>query len=609
MSPRLRTSALLIVLLLCAVPVSAQWKFGAELNVGGGSMPRGEGEDKGLGHGYVFGKLSIGHTASVFKWNTTVECQYEPKTTLTERNSAVLKGEESLDIKTVMRVSDQHPLSLRWRTEATVTPDTGHSHFAWLQYNYRNNPTTNGLAKIDWDTDIDGISLSPDMDVFDLDISDFKLDIEEQQLAEHVIETGMRSRRQLANPRLTLAGDFTANVSILNRNSDWTIMGYEDNQDEAPIPYEYIYRITSSSVDPSFSVAVHLMDSVLNGSTKLFLDPGIRILTGSNLNRNSGATNDGGEDEWRDSVRLRENFNFLELRAEPYLAGELRHKSIRLRLDYALQIYSNRLNDDTRKQKIDWDPPHPVGNSTFEWQIAPNHKLFLNNTLSVQYPSYLQICWYDRPGEYVNQLIRGNIDLLPTRTATFGTGYIFGKGGFGATVSASIGRKNDEIDRTYVKETIQGEEYKIFTWVNSADSWIGTTSAKLSWNSRRLTTGASVDYRQTMRRSRTTGEEKRSFDWNFKANASADLGKGWKIGTDIMFQSKVATFFTMFNEYCVLNASVQKRIENITLTLTGRDLLDSIMKTEYLSADETEYWQEIARNNRRLIILGIKWDF
>ena len=58
----------------------------------------------------------------------------------------------------------------------------------------------------------------------------------------------------------------------------------------------------------------------------------------------------------------------------------------------------------------------------------------------------------------------------------------------------------------------------------------------------------------------------------------------------------------------LLNARLQKRFQNITVYLEGRDLLDNIRETIYESADGTERWAESARNNRRLVVLGLKWN-
>ncbi len=63
------------------------------------------------------------------------------------------------------------------------------------------------------------------------------------------------------------------------------------------------------------------------------------------------------------------------------------------------------------------------------------------------------------------------------------------------------------------------------------------------------------------------------------------LGAGWELGADIRYQSKVETFFSLFDQYCVLNARVQKRFRTVSIFLEGRDLLDDERTTTFESAD------------------------
>lgn len=71
----------------------------------------------------------------------------------------------------------------------------------------------------------------------------------------------------------------------------------------------------------------------------------------------------------------------------------------------------------------------------------------------------------------------------------------------------------------------------------------------------------------------------------------------------------MATFFTLFKEYCELNARVQKEFKHITLYLEGRHILDTPRETSFESDELQEYWVEEVRSNRRIFILGLKWKF
>ena len=54
---------------------------------------------------------------------------------------------------------------------------------------------------------------------------------------------------------------------------------------------------------------------------------------------------------------------------------------------------------------------------------------------------------------------------------------------------------------------------------------------------------------------------------------------------------------------------MEKKIGKVTLSLSGRDLLDNETEKSYLSADQTEMWAEVTRLNRRVVILGVNWNF
>ena len=93
------------------------------------------------------------------------------------------------------------------------------------------------------------------------------------------------------------------------------------------------------------------------------------------------------------------------------------------------------------------------------------------------------------------------------------------------------------------------------------------------------------------------------------SDVTAFLGKGWSVGADAKYQSKVATFFTIFKKYCELNANIQKEFKHFTLYLEGRDLLDQPKETSFESEELKEFWVEEVRSNRRIFVVGARWKF
>ena len=132
---------------------------------------------------------------------------------------------------------------------------------------------------------------------------------------------------------------------------------------------------------------------------------------------------------------------------------------------------------------------------------------------------------------------------------------------------------------------------------------------KLGWHGKVITANTEFSYKQTRRTSKKDNTVKPSFDWRLKTEIFANLGKGWRVGVDTKYQSKVATFFTIFKEYCELNAHVQKTFKRFTFYLDGRDLLDQPREASFYSEEQKEMWVEEVRSNRRVVVLGFKWNF
>ena len=124
-----------------------------------------------------------------------------------------------------------------------------------------------------------------------------------------------------------------------------------------------------------------------------------------------------------------------------------------------------------------------------------------------------------------------------------------------------------------------------------------------------IVANAGITYNQSRRRAKDSDKVKNSFDWMLNTDVTAFLGKGWSVGVDAKYQSKVATFFTIFKQYCELNARIQKDFKKFTLYLQGRDLLDQPRETSFESEELQEFWVEEVRSNRRIFVLGVKWKF
>lgn len=599
-----RLPTILFGLLLCVVPLRAQWSGSLDLSGGLGGM---EGslitEGKPVFHVLAQGTFQLDYKTDKFGWKTTLNGKWEPN--VTDNTRASFKKEK---LGVVYKATATKPLTISLRQDFAWKPVLDRNYSAWILYQYSNDRGHNHTMNFDGNSDeINKISYYYEVPVKD----------------EHKVESGVRTFRNFNDGRNVLQSSLTLQLIHSQRVNTWIVFKTDDpgnpgatavDIEDVASGYAWKYRITPSSTDFNLDGDIHLQNTVLEGDVQLKWTPGVRLSTKHALDQNSGATQigydpDGKEENWRDSTRLRETFDYLSVLAEPYVTADFKWDKLEAHLDYACQVYGRRLNDDTHQQPLKIKGVYPVGKANVKWNMAPGHSLNLSNQMSVSHPDYIKVCWYDRTAGYMDQLYRGNEQLLSPMTRRYALAYEFKAKRFLSNTSLSFTRVVNEIDQTWSNEEIEGRQYKVFRWLNAADSWAGGLSQSFGWRGKVITANASITYNQTRRVSRTNGTVKNNFDWRATADIAANLGRGWTIKTDAKYQSKVATFFTLFKEYCELNARVQKEFKHITLFLEGRHILDTPRETSFESDELQEYWVEEVRSNRRIFILGLKWKF
>lgn len=586
-------------LLFASFPLMAQWTGSVDAAFGYGWMRGQDGDDDpALKHGLGEGGARITYSSTKFQWNLNVRGSYEDRTSDSYRVSfsGISREDIPLTLDAISQFSDNGKGIGVIRSDLRWTPAAGRTYEAWFQYGFQIDDATHTTFK-------EGIDIE-DSDIDEIDRIDLYLEV-----AKTIDQRGMagiRAARQLDGPKKVLYWDLSFDDNYKDRHSEWLNMDASSDNINGGI-----YRLTPRTDTRTLSGIVHFTDSIrIRRPAKLMIDPGLRIISNQSLDHNRGATLiDMDKNEWRDSTRLREDFNFLALTVEPYLAANMTWDRFQVHVDYAPQMYSRRLTDDTHKQRLKLRPPHPVGNGFISWNVSPSHRLTLRNRLEVRHPDYIQICWYERQGAYMNQIYRGKEKLRSIGIHTYSLDYEFRYRRFLATTGLAYVRRTNEIDQTFTNEMIEGREYQVFTWVNASHSHSTSISEQLGWRSERLNANVGITYNGTRRTSSETGETRLSTDWKAWADASLSLPHGWTMGANVNYRSDVATFFTIFKQYCTLNARIQKRFGKVIVFIQGRDLLDNKIEREYTSADFNEMWVETTRNNRRIVMLGMQWGF
>ena len=591
-----------LAFLLACVPLRAQWSGGVDLAGGLGGMEGGIVNDYApMYHGFWDGTFRLNYNTEKFSWSVKVYDKWEPKTT---DNARLQYKNERLSI--VYKAATTKPLTTGLRSDFTWTPSVDKKISLWVLYQYTNDRAQNHTLNFDGDVE---------------EMSKFSYYYELPVMDGHKLGTGLQTYRSFNSGRNILQSSLSFQTVHSDKVNTWTVFKAGEGV-EGGTTYDiddfqghvWRYRITPNSTDFDFDGDIHLQNTLVDGEAQLKLTPGVRLSLRHSLDYNSGATQiitpeDWDDEIWVDSTSLRESFNFLSLRSEPFLALDFSWRNLEAHADYACQVYGRRLNDDTHQQPLKIKGFYPVGKANLKWNMALRHSLNLTNQMSVAHPDYIKVCWYDRTAGYLDQLYRGNEQLLSPQTRRYALEYEFKSVHFLTQTAVSYTRVLDEIDQTWTNEEIGGREYKVFKWLNSADSRTVGFSEKLGWRGDIIMANATVSYNQSRRIAKSDGAIKDSHFWLLSGDISANLGKGWSIGADARYQSKVATFFTLFKEYCELNVRVKKDFERFSVYLEGRDLLDQERETTFESEETQEFWVEEVRGNRRVIILGVKWNF
>ena len=308
-----------LVFLLGCLPLQAQWSGGLDVAGGLGGM---EGsvvnDDAPMFHGLLDGVFRLNYNSDKFCWSAKVYGSWEPNTT--DNASLQYKNEQ---VNIVYKAATTKPLTTGLISDFLWTPSPDKKISSWVLYQYTNDRARNHTLNFDGDVEeMENFSY-----YYELPVSD-----------EQKLETGLQTYRSYNSGRKI----FRSSVSFQTIHSDkvntWTVFkagegvegGTAVDIDDAEA-HIWKYRITPNSTDFDLNGDIHLQNTLIDGEVQLKLTPGVRLSTRHALDHNSGATLvilPDGDGIWVDSASLRENFNFLSLRVEPFLAADFKWKDI-----------------------------------------------------------------------------------------------------------------------------------------------------------------------------------------------------------------------------------------------------------------------------------------
>ena len=605
----LRLSTVLLLTLLLTPVLRAQWSGSINTTGGFGAVKslRGElFEDEDMVPKVIFHELGqttlkLNYNNPRLQWSQLLEGKIENKSTdnchlafYTDTKDDL----ESFDMNAIVKMGEEIPVNAQYRSDITWRPAQGQRFAFWARYKLDYKSSSNLTYRAGWKSQKENLSQ------------------EAPFTWEHTASAGMSTSHELNGlSRRVLSSELSFDLNDRQQQTVYTTIGYQPGDGpEEESAWLSCYKITPHSSSSTYKAIIHYRDSLLNGrQARLMVNPGLRFTAIRSQHDNSGYTLDPESSienpVWQDSTQIREGFRFESLDFQPYLVTDLNWKKIRVHLDYALSLYGRKLTDSVHNQTFKWQHPNLLGNGSIDWRIHPRHRLTLSNKLTLKHPTYLQVCWFDRSGGYIEQLYRGSESLRSTRTDEYKLSYDLNYKRFIATSAFAYSWRFDEIEQTWFKEEIDNRNYKVFTWLNGADSRIQNISQKFGWRGKTITANLSLEYNYTVRTWRDMDKVKKSTDWCLKADIAAHLSKGWTLSADMKYQSAVATFFALFKQYCVLNTRAQKEFKHFIVSLEARDLLDMPVEAQYINEDQTEAWVEKTLHNRRLILLGFSWKF
>ena len=526
--------------------------------------------------------LQLGYRSPKFSFSTQMKGQWTGKGTLFDRCSVT--GQEKLDLK--YRRTELRQPSGSWRSD-----------FQWKP-SERSQFTTFVLYQIERDK-THGESFDYKMDLEKDETEDYRFSLEERHHWKHTVQTGWRSTHNWPDRRLTLLTQFDGTTRLHKRHSVW---------EEQAMNRSRSYLLTPQSDYHEGKAMILLRNDDFLGVPTLRAEGGLQVRSAYTEDRNAGMTQIA-PDVWRDSVRLKERFNHLALWIEPGVNADYQPGNWHLRAEGVLQWYGEQLTDERHFRDIAWEKPIPVGRVLTEWTPSKMHTVSVIVSHAVKQPTYVQRCWYERQDANANQLFRGNPALEASHNQEINLIYTFRHEHFNASSQTRMTYRTNEVEQTFTNETIDGRQYKVFTWLNTAFGETFSQVITAGWAGKVFSANSRINYVQKLQQSATNDREVRTHHWEFSADASCRPGNGWLFSARGAYVGDVQTLYTLLQGYCSLNASIEKAFKKVTVFVEGRDLLDQPVEKSFSSADLSEVWSQTEYLNRRVFLAGFTWAF
>ena len=469
--------------------------------------------------------------------------------------------------------------NLKW-----TKPDIIYNVFAQVGYNYTHNKKNSYIMNFE--------------------AEDVKLVGEDNNSYSFSSSGGFNLTKKYTHGRKLFA-EASFGYSNVDRYIEWASLSLNEGA------ANYIYRKTPFSIGLRANAATYLSQDHTFGIKNLNTEAGGLFSVSYDNDKYRGAylSDISDKNSWVDSLKLRETFRYGVITMTPYVKADYSYKFLKLKLDYRLQFYADKLTNKIEHQSYDFKNPALTGSSEAEFRIADNHFIAVGFQTMVRRPSYTQLCWYAREGNYPGQFIVGNPNLKVSRSYRNILSYRIKFRKFSSELSSSFTRNLRQVEQTFFEDYIGDRKFKFFTWVNTSYSKVWNTAFFLRYDTKRFYLRTDLGYYDYVEKAKSAGSVKKNHYWTAKASGGVMLKGGWTISSDISYQSKITRSYHSFDKYYSLNSRVEKKFKKHTIYLEGRDLLEQKITTSWISEDETSGWSETAYNNRRFFRIGYIFNF
>lgn len=430
----------------------------------------------------------------------------------------------------------------------------------------------------------------------------FTTSMETSKYCKSDIKTGLGWKRTYDKEGREL--NLTAKYNIIadSPENEWAkmngIIEEDENDEDNSLELLENYRIKQRLKENNIGIIAGFKEPSLGGMEGLDSDFTLEAITKVNTDHYESDTLKA--EIWKKGND--EDFIYLSTTITPTAHLIWKGKKLNFDARFSPQFYLYRLDDKTHRGNTTMNV-NPLGMIDLKWNISNRQSILFTFKEGIKRPDYLNMCWFKRQGSHVNDLYKGNVNLKSSGETEISLFYGFNPGKFHIKAGLKNVYKDRIIESTYNKVG----KYRIYTWINGGHSNATSASLDIGWKNSFL----SSDFNGTLNNFNgvsRTGNRTISSDYKITGNISCNLKHGWGAGISGKYQSKIKRSYMTMTNYIGCDARISKKFKKIEVYAEGKDLFDNPIVYGTSSEDETEFYYEEINYNRRLVILGIKFN-